>query len=265
MVKLAVTWGADSPQLQPRAAALAEQLGLNLASAPSTGDAEVLLVVAPGGLDLVALRGPGATPASKPFHVDLARLDATSGPGRSRKQPLARAVGLGKAKQPQPTVLDATAGWGEDAWLLALLGCQVLAVERHPVVAAMLQDGLRRLAHSRPDAAGRLMVACGDARSLDPLPWRYARFLGPDVVYLDPMFDYGERRRRGQERRPLVLLRQLVGDDADAPDLLDWALACAGRRVVVKRPLHGPYLGGRKPVASHKGKALRWDVYPAVS
>ena len=212
-------------------------------------------------MELAALGGPAATPGSKPFHVELGRIDVSSGPGRSRKQPIARAVGVGKTGEPQPTLLDATAGWGEDAWLLAMLGCRVLAVERNPVVAALLEDGLRRMRRLAPQGAERMMVTQGEALSLKLLPWRYQHFLRPDVVYLDPMFDYGQRGRRGKERRPLALLRELVGDDADAGELLEWALSRARRRVVVKRPLHGPCLAGREPVASHKGKSLRWDVY----
>ena len=43
-----------------------------------------------------------------------------------------------------PDVIDTTAGLGRDAWLLAALGCRVTLVERHPAVAALLADGLKR-------------------------------------------------------------------------------------------------------------------------
>ena len=41
-------------------------------------------------------------------------------------------------------MVDGTAGLGRDAFVLASLGCTVTMVERHPVVAALLEDGLRR-------------------------------------------------------------------------------------------------------------------------
>lgn len=265
MATVAVSFEPGDATLEARARELGVELGLEMVKPGARTQAELLLVVGRQGLQLVAVGGPAASPASKPFRVELGRLDVQSGPGRSRKQPMARAVGVGKTGQAQPTVLDATAGWGEDAWLLANLGCRVLAVERNPVVAAMLEDGLRRMAQRACQATDRLAVTQGDARSLQTLPWRLQHFLRPDVVYLDPMFDYGPRGRKGKERRPVVLLRQLVGDDADAGELLDWGLARAQRRVVVKRPLHGPFLAGRTPATSHKGKSLRWDVYPALT
>ncbi|TMP13498.1 class I SAM-dependent methyltransferase, partial [Pseudoalteromonas ruthenica] len=43
-----------------------------------------------------------------------------------------------------PVVLDATAGLGRDGFVLASLGCKVILHERHPVVAALLYDGLKR-------------------------------------------------------------------------------------------------------------------------
>ena len=41
-------------------------------------------------------------------------------------------------------ILDATAGFGQDSFLLAWGGANVTAVERSPVVLELLQDGLRR-------------------------------------------------------------------------------------------------------------------------
>ena len=52
--------------------------------------------------------------------------------GGGRGEAVAKAVGIkGSAL---PTVIDATAGLGRDAFVLAAIGCQVRLVERHPVV-----------------------------------------------------------------------------------------------------------------------------------
>ncbi len=40
-----------------------------------------------------------------------------------------------------PDVVDATAGLGRDAFVLASVGCRVRMLERNPVVAALLDDG----------------------------------------------------------------------------------------------------------------------------
>ena len=62
--------------------------------------------------------------------------------GGGRGQSIAKAVGLKSGAM--PTVVDATAGLGRDAFVLASLGCKVTLNERSPVVGALLQDGLTR-------------------------------------------------------------------------------------------------------------------------
>ncbi|WP_192844273.1 class I SAM-dependent methyltransferase, partial [Rodentibacter caecimuris] len=52
--------------------------------------------------------------------------------GGGRGEAVAKAVGI-KGNE-LPTVIDATAGLGRDAFVLAAIGCQVRLVERHPVV-----------------------------------------------------------------------------------------------------------------------------------
>ena len=64
--------------------------------------------------------------------------------GEGRRTPLARAVGFKPGFVPR--VIDATAGLGQDALVLATLGCTVTLVEQSPVVHALLEDGLRRAA-----------------------------------------------------------------------------------------------------------------------
>lgn len=237
----------DDGVLRQRAATIAARFGLPLE--PGVGGG-LCLVLTRDGLELRDdVRG------AKPVRIDLTRLDTTSPAGRSRRQPLARAIGPRRGGD-MPRVLDATAGLGEDAWLLAAWGCAVLCCERQPMIAAMLDDAIARAAAMMPDVASRLTVVTGDARQAD-----LGRLPPFDVIYLDPMFPAG---RKTLERRPLRLLRLLAGDDADADELLAWALHTAARRVVVKRPRKAPFLAGREPMVAHAGKAVRWDVYTAV-
>ena len=55
--------------------------------------------------------------------------------GGGKGQMIARAIGI--APGVRPIVLDATAGLGRDAFVLATLGCAVTLIERHPLVAAL--------------------------------------------------------------------------------------------------------------------------------
>ncbi len=222
------------------------------------GQPDMILAVTASGVELRVLRGEIGLGGGKPMWVDLAALDVKSGAGRSFKQPLAKALGLHSKADLPLRVLDATAGLGEDIWLMAALGCDVTALERHGVVAALLRDGIQRARAAFPDVANRVQVVRADAVtyltkiSNNPAPW--------DVVYLDPMFP-GAEDRKTLQRKPLRILRRLVGEDRDADALLPLALQVASKRVVVKRPPRAPVLAGREPTLSFAGKGVRWDVY----
>lgn len=190
------------------------------------------------------------------------RVDFVGGAAAHRRlqgggsgQMIARAVGIQSGVR--PTVLDATAGLGRDAFVLAQLGCQVTLVERHPLIAALLADGLRR---ARLDAevgpiAERMQLRGGDAIALMSA-WADEP---PQVVYLDPMFPH--RDKSALVKKEMLLFRPLVGDDLDAPDLLAAALALASHRVVVKRPRKAPPVAGPAPGYALEGKSTRFDIY----
>ncbi|WP_461516453.1 class I SAM-dependent methyltransferase [Porticoccus sp.] len=183
--------------------------------------------------------------------------------GGGKGQDIAKAVGLGH-KGFRPRLLDLTAGLGRDGFVLASLGAVVVMVERHPVVFALLADGLERASEqalAEPELQGILerLKAVGSSAA-DYLSCLEASQL-PDVIYLDPMFP--PREKSGKVKKEMQLFHQLVGTEADDADsLLPLALAHARYRVVVKRPAHAPHLDGREPGYSLKGKSTRFDVYP---
>lgn len=250
---------ADPPTdaLAARARSLAEQVRLpwvNDAS-PAARDLSLYVLAVTGhGLEL---RQPAAK-QTRPLRIDWrGDIDTRSPAGRSTRQPLAKAVGLGRRGEPPPRVLDLTAGLGEDAYVLACLGATVTAVERNPVLVALLRDAHERLAADDPVVAGRLRFIHADSRDvLRDVSSSGGLF---DVIYLDPMFPADIRH--GAERRPLQVLRVLVGDDPDAATLLPLAQRVALKRVVVKRPHKAPPLGDAPPSHVIDGKTLRWDVY----
>ncbi len=82
----------------------------------------------------------------------------------------------------------------------------------------------------------------------------------PDVVYLDPMFEHDDKQT-AQVKKDMQAFRAVVGQDTDADDLLEKALACARCRVVVKRARKAAPLAGREPSYALTGKANRFDVY----
>lgn len=205
----------------------------------------LVLAAGPAGLEL----RPGDAIHRSGVSVTLPGLHPRARP--TRREPLARAVGPGRRR-----VVDATAGLGADAFRLAALGHDVIAVERVAPIALLLHDGLAR---ARRDArhralAARIELHAADARTLLPQ-------LAPaaDVVVLDPMYP-PKRSRSALPPLAVQLLRRLVGDDSDADALFDVARRFAGERVVVKRPRKAPPLAP-DPQVQYEGKLVRYDVY----
>jgi 16S rRNA (guanine1516-N2)-methyltransferase len=173
---------------------------------------------------------------------------------RHRREALARACGLGRLARPE--IIDATAGLGRDSALLAVLGARVTAIERHPLVAALLRDALARAVGDRAlgEHLGRITVVEADA-----VDWLRTRPEAcADVVYLDPMFaDAGT----AAVTKEMQLLREFLGP-SPAPDaLLRAARERARLRVVVKRHRHAPALADQVPSFSLTGRSTRFDVY----
>lgn len=192
-----------------------------------------------------------AAPDENGLYVDFRALEVRTGTGNlSRRQPLGRAIGA-RAQR----VVDATAGLGHDSVLLAGMGFEVVALERHPLVAEVLRDGVER-ALSEP----RLAAALGDRLTVehaDAIAW-LGEHREHDAVYIDPMFP-PKRRESALAKKAIRLLRTVVGDDTDADRLLAAARAAAPR-VVVKRHRHAP------PIADDvhhavRGSNVRYDVY----
>ena len=174
--------------------------------------------------------------------------------GGGRGQALPRAAGFTKGRT--PTVVDATAGLGRDAFLLASLGAPVTLVERSPEIHVLLQDGLARALNAggaAAETAGRMTLLFGDAKTLLPE-------LAPEVVLVDPM--HPPRGNSALVKKEMRLLRAIVGSDVDAVELMHVALAAATKRVVLKYPLRVGGMAGL-PEPSHQilGKTTRYDVF----
>lgn len=254
-VIIAVPTGANDADYR-RAAALAEALGLplDMTCGTSANSANLRLVVSERRVELRdAQNGHGRKGISVDFVHGPTGFRRRS--AQSSRQPLAAAVGIGRGTR---TVLDATAGMGRDAFLMACWGREVVAVERCPILGALLHDGIVRAMEGSAAvraAVERITLIVADARDvLDGL----APSDRPDVVFLDPM--YPQRKKKTLPKKELQLCRSLVGDDADAADLFDVAYRTAGRRVVVKRPPHAPPLAP-KPDLRYGGNLARYDVY----
>lgn len=242
----------QQPSLLPRARQLAAKLQLHCCADIPHIETTHALLVTPERLELHTkggIPGPAAVDFADPSF--LWRLKR----GGGLRQAIARATGLKAGIR--PLVIDATAGFGEDGFVLASLGCTVHLIERSPIIAALLADGIERarLHPQLSEAAKRLFLHVGDSIGLLNSP----EMPEADVVYLDPMYPF--IGRTAGARKEIFYLRQAVGDDTDTAFLLRAALARAQKRVVVKRPRLAPAIEGPPPSFKLTGKSSRFDIY----
>lgn len=159
-----------------------------------------------------------------------------------------------------PVAIDATAGMGEDSVLLAAAGYTVYLYEHNPVIAALLKDSLRRASEvsELKEAVGRMHV-----REEDSIQGLSKQDITPDLILLDPMFP--ERKKSGLIKKKFQLLQKLEKPCFDEESLFEAAWNANPRKLVIKRPLKGPYLAGRKPDYSIPGRAIRYDCYHVMN
>ncbi|HYF97588.1 MAG TPA: class I SAM-dependent methyltransferase, partial [Coxiellaceae bacterium] len=155
-------------------------------------------------------------------------------------------------------VWDLTAGLARDAYVLAHLGCSVTLLERSPIIAALLRDGL-----IRAELAGNATVKKLHLIEQDASQFLQTTTEKPEVIYLDPMFT--DLDNSALVKKEMRILRKLVGDDLDAGSLLEQALSFNCKRVVVKRARLAPTLTEIKPSYQLMGKSTRFDVYMGSS
>lgn len=244
-----------SAQYADKAASWCRRFGLEPATAETLSDPGFHLCLDEDGLSLRSGEQPKVA----------VRVDFSAGAVAHRRrfggglgQDIAKAIGV--SGQYQPSVVDATAGLGRDSFVLATLGCRVMAQERNPLVAALLADGLERGAADEDIAEiiGRISLSFGSSHELlQPAGREQDK---PDIVYLDPMFDH-DPKQTAQVKKDMQAFRDVVGQDTDADQLLALARACARCRVVVKRARKAEPLAGVKPSYAISGKSNRFDVY----
>lgn len=218
-----------------RMKALALELGLPLRADAANDGSEFVLKADAEGLALCDLAAGSAAPTRVDFlEVSLQYRLRTSG----KRQGIGKAIGLDKvAGGREVQVLDATAGLGRDALVLAHLGCRVTMIERSPILHAMLAEGLLRAAEgatpAQRNAIERLTLVHGEAREyFSSIAERKVPM--PDVIYLDPMFP--PRDSSAKVKKDIAALHRLLGAEQDLASLVSAALPCARHRVVLKRP-----------------------------
>ena len=169
-----------------------------------------------------------------------------------KRQPLAKAISI--KGNLDLHVVDTTGGLGNDAWILASLGCRVTLIEQSPLLHALLADALQRALlniQAQPIAA-RITLLAGNSAAL------LATLNDIDVVYLDPMFP--DSPKQAKTNQGMQILQALIGHQDPAP-LFAAALHSHCQKVVVKRPQHAPVLQPDKLNYQVHTKTGRFEVY----
>lgn len=176
--------------------------------------------------------------------------------GGGKGQDIAKAIGIKKI--PNATVVDATAGLGQDAFVLANLGCYVTLLERNPIVYSLLNNALERAQLSNDS---QVKAICSRMILVNQSAGEYllTQKASADVIYLDPMFP--SRKKSAKVKKEMRYFHDIVGEDNDSDELLAVALKYARKRIVVKRPRLAATLAGIKAQFSVTGKSTRYDIY----
>lgn len=201
----------------------------------------------------------------------MQRLDFTEGKSRHRTRepghgaaPLRKALGVAsfeKRRLRKPCVVDATGGWGQDAWLMASMGCDVILIEQHPLVHAVLSSSLdiAKLDDQCKETCERITLLNADACEM-------LSNLETDVIYLDPMYPH-RVRKKADSKKGMQILQTLLppANENLSGALLDAALSTAAQRVVVKRPKGADRLPASQPFTGQtieiQSPNTRYDIY----
>lgn len=209
-------------------------------------DEEVFIELSSNGLSLIH--------KDMVLHGDYTKNIRRLTNGRLQGELLIKAAKI-KGKKENLIAIDATAGLGEDSLLLAAAGYKVYLYENNPIIALLLKDTIER-AGKIPELANIVcrmeVIEENSIKAMQKLNFT------PDVILLDPMFP--ERKKTALVKKKFQLLHFLESPCTDENEMLDAAILAKPNKIVIKRPLKGEWLAGRKPNYSLKGKSIRYDI-----
>lgn len=215
------------------------------------------LTYSDNGLGLYVLADKNAKSIETLLHIDF--VGGKNGYRYAKdctiKQAIARAVGIKSGFR--PTIFDATAGLGGDAFVLACLGSTLTLCERSLVLFCLLEDALNRAKNDeylQEIVTEKMTLVHGNSADILQKSDSYYH-----TVYMDPM--YPHKKKAALNKKEMRVIRSVVGDDHDSEQLLITALDVVKNRVVVKRPKGAPYIMDKKPTHEILMKNSRFDVY----
>lgn len=147
-------------------------------------------------------------------------------------------------------ILDATGGFGRDAFEIASHYNEVRIAEKVPWVHYLLNECILKFP-KKSDFYPKLRLDL-----IDSVKLLSKEFF--DVIYLDPMF--GPELKKSESKKEIQLLKDCLPNE-DPSNLFSLAIKSAKNRVIVKRHPRLDYMLGEKPNFSITSKLVRYDVY----
>jgi len=150
-------------------------------------------------------------------------------------------------------ILDCTAGFGRDSFILARYGFSVTMIEKSPITILLLKNGIRKIAH-KFKINDRLNLLYGDS-------YEYLRLSNElyDYIYIDFMFN--KFKNSSLSSKNDEALKLITNDRENRVRLLDIAKDKCKYRVVVKNHKHLPSIDNINPDYQVKTKLLRYDIF----
>ena len=145
------------------------------------------------------------------------------------------------------TLLDCTAGYGRDSYILRLMGFNVTMIENSPVMSLLLNDALKKLK--------LLNFKMYHGNSYDYLNHSEKNY---DYIYIDFMFD--KLKKNSLSSKNDETLKLVSFQENNKNNLIRLAIKKSNSRVVVKEPKHS-LSDILKPEYTIKTKLLNFNIY----
>ncbi|MBL6991757.1 MAG: class I SAM-dependent methyltransferase [Bacteriovoracaceae bacterium] len=177
------------------------------------------------------------------------------------REPLYKALGLKKGVVSK--IWDLTCGTGKDSILMLYFGADIVAFERSPVIARLLEDAYQQALKDLN--LSKVIEQRFHLNFCDPRSNSWPRIdETPDIIFIDPMYTLSSTKpTKSLPRKEMQIFRDVVGNDPDADDLFCWAKEHNPKRIVVKRAAKAPVLAPN-PQVSYRGKSTRYDMYKSL-
>ena len=149
--------------------------------------------------------------------------------------------------QSNSAILDCTAGFGRDSFLLDSMGHDVTMIENSPIVAMLLKNALRR--------SNNINIKLFFGNAYDYMKHSNEKY---DYIYIDFMFE--KLKNKSLSSKNDETLKMISFNDNDKNKIIQLAQTVSNKKVIVKEP-RNTVSGILKPNYIIKTKLLKYNIY----